>query len=104
MRRKLPPIALPALTLWVCLLAPSARAQINVVTEHYDLNRTGANLQEHLLNTTTVESTNNSFGKLSGQWAGICPAPGGIRINDPGIFREKKCSFHRHNARYALRL
>ncbi|HUX83908.1 MAG TPA: hypothetical protein VMV20_01655 [Chitinophagaceae bacterium] len=64
MRRKLPLIALPALTLWVCLLASSARAQINVVTEHYDLNRTGANLQEHLLNTTTVESTNNSFGKL----------------------------------------
>jgi len=44
------------------LLSLPAVAQVNVVMQHYDLNRTGANLQETELTPANVNV--NSFGKL----------------------------------------
>ena len=46
--------------LW--LLSSGVQAQINVVTQHYNLSRTGANLQETILNTSNVNIT--TFGLL----------------------------------------
>src|SRR5258708_6892395 len=46
-----------------CLLViSSASAQVNVLTQHNDNNRSGDNLQETILNTSNVNQTN--FGKL----------------------------------------
>src|SRR5271170_7461588 len=46
----------------VCLSVTSARSQVNVVTQHNDIGRTGQNTQETLLTPQTVNAT--SFGKL----------------------------------------
>ena len=53
-----------ALAALICGLTPSAAAtaQVDVVTERYDANRLGANLQEVQLTTANVNATN--FGKL----------------------------------------
>ena len=44
------------------LLASKGFAQVSVLTQHNDTSRTGQNLQETLLNTSTVNVAN--FGKL----------------------------------------
>jgi hypothetical protein len=48
---------------FLCL--PAARGQVNVVMQHYDLNRTGANTSESTLTTANVNT--NQFGKLFSQ-------------------------------------
>ncbi len=50
------------LVAFVLLVSSSSHAQVAVVTQHYDNNRTGANLSETTLNTANV--TPGSFGKL----------------------------------------
>ena len=49
---------------WIGLLATSASllAQVAVTTQHNDLNRTGVNASETILNTSNVNV--NTFGKL----------------------------------------
>jgi hypothetical protein len=49
------------LSVWV-IIHQSAWSQVNVLTNRYDNGRTGANLQETVLNTTNVNV--NQFGKL----------------------------------------
>lgn len=46
----------------IILASPRALAQVSVLTQHYDNNRTGANLGETTLNTSNVVP--GSFGKL----------------------------------------
>jgi hypothetical protein len=50
------------LRLILCFIPLSLHAQVNILTQHNDNARTGANLQETLLNTQNV--TASSFGKL----------------------------------------
>src|SRR5260370_12991193 len=53
------------LALWgvlVLLCVGSAKAQTNIVTQHYDNSRTGANTNETILTPANVNS--NTFGKL----------------------------------------
>jgi hypothetical protein len=47
---------------FAALLLPKGFAQVSVLTQHNDTSRTGQNLQETLLNTSTVNVAN--FGKL----------------------------------------
>ena len=49
------------LSLLLCWSVPAA-GQVNVYTRSYDTSRTGANLQETILNPANVNATN--FGKL----------------------------------------
>ena len=58
----LSPLGLIVLAVLTMLLSPSAGAQISIVTERYDTSRTGANLNETILNTSNVNV--NQFGKL----------------------------------------
>jgi PQQ enzyme repeat len=54
---------LACLCLWLLVCSSvTARAQVNVYTRSYDTSRTGANLQETILNPANVNATN--FGKL----------------------------------------
>ncbi|MBV8050470.1 MAG: hypothetical protein JOZ80_04740, partial [Acidobacteriaceae bacterium] len=46
----------------MCLLLPTLAAQVEMTTQHNDLNRTGQNLSETTLNTSNVKV--NTFGKL----------------------------------------
>src|SRR5215204_346115 len=52
-----------AVTVVLLLLAAPALAQVDVLTQHNDTARSGANLQEKTLNTSNVN--NASFGKLA---------------------------------------
>ena len=55
-------IRLFGLLQFCCLLALSASGQVNITTERYDNSRTGANLNETVLTTSSVNAT--QFGKL----------------------------------------
>ena len=55
------PAALSALA-WIALAAVPASAQVNVLTQHNDVARTGANLSETILTTANVNVS--GFGKL----------------------------------------
>jgi fibronectin type 3 domain-containing protein len=52
----------PLIILVIGLLSPPTKAQVSVLTWHYNLARTGANTNETLLTTTNVNQ--NQFGKL----------------------------------------
>src|ERR1041385_8785884 len=81
-----------------------ATAQVDVLTSHYDTNRTGANLRETILSVANV--TPNTFGKihavdLDGQVYAQALAVSGIEMPGVGV-RDVVYVATMHNSIYAV--